>query len=631
VVDTSASAAQLKTCADLKDADARGKMSIVGSAPAYPRRGSVAAAPSIPTLRTYGAAGDGVTDDTAAFTSALKGGGGTVLFTQGTYVISPAAVYNLYVDAYGTAALIALTDGVVIKTAGILIGVNPASIGSGLWLNGWPAATGTAANVSATQVPRVRVSDITFLFALVPPPWTGYSIPLLDINSINTSTGIAETGIVSGCRFFGAAGLRVAGSRLRVVDCVSWCTYTGFEFYGGPVQGATPYTSECSMSGCATYNNQVGVMAGVTGNDDSDNDVIGFKCDAHTSWNDGVGISLVNVTGANLTACNVTGAALPVFIQGSQNVVVEGCNLNTQLAKNATANFPAVGANGMSAAFALLAAWQQTPIAGIDAALSYSAGTGFVTYVGPLVPAFENAQVTLAGIVGSGAGGNQNYNGTYNLLQYSPDQTTLAAAAHCTMTLCPTGGQALAAAAGGSGISMSVQASAAGACVVINNGTATPHSCANIAIRSCALSQAVQTASFAASTGAPFVVAMANPAASGFEYTDELTNVDVTGCTGMTAPTAGVSSMLFCGVWVSGGAAASSSSTSIARLQNNSFSLYPASTSPSGNRHVTSAGGTNYVATVPYFALTSQTSGSAVPAGAVAVATTANADANLLA
>ena len=62
----------------------------------------------------YGAKGDGVTDDTAAIqraVNAVAGTGGTVMIPDGTYMVNPIAVSNVWGLRLGSNMTLSLTSG----------------------------------------------------------------------------------------------------------------------------------------------------------------------------------------------------------------------------------------------------------------------------------------------------------------------------------------------------------------------------------------------------------------------------------------------------------------------------------------------------------------------------------------
>lgn len=581
-------------------------MALVPSA-VYPRRGSIAAAPSIATLKTFGAAGDGVTDDTAAFTRALVGGAGTVLLTQGTYVVSPAAVYNIFVNVYGTVCLRALTDSVVIKTAGFFVGVDPAVVGviAGPWFNGWPAALSSAVqtgpSLSATFAPRLVVEGITFLNAPLAPPWLGSSTPLLDVVSTNTAGGLVDTGVVHGCRFFGPKGLRCNGSRLLVTHCQSWCTYAGFTFPSGV---------ESVMANCATYQNAVGVSVGGTATPGTYN-VEGFRLLDHYSIYDAVGVQLVGVNIAVLQNSSLDYDNLPLDVQNSNGVVVENCYLGAAMRTPATPNFPPIPTWTIDTPAALLAAWPQSATSITGAALSFSAGTGFVTYVGPLMSAWENCRLDISGT------GLTGYDGGYNVLQFALTKTLLLSngTTDLTMVLQPVTGQAPG--VGGTAGATSYVPWAAGAPALFHN---TPSLVgpiiANCALRNCTLYKytgGTGSVIGSAATGTPYVLAMAAGAGN-----DTLSNFDVTGCTGTSGAVVGCQ---YAGAWVVGGQTANTAT----RIQNNNWVIFPTQVSPVSPQPAHTNG-----TTVGAFAPLAASTLPHVPVASAALATTANADAAVL-
>lgn len=77
-------------------------------------------------VKAYGAAGDGVTDDTASIQAALNAAGpvrGTVFFPDGIYMVTPDANgYSLYMDSYDYVGLAGTSSG---RLYGAIILANP--------------------------------------------------------------------------------------------------------------------------------------------------------------------------------------------------------------------------------------------------------------------------------------------------------------------------------------------------------------------------------------------------------------------------------------------------------------------------------------------------------------------------
>jgi hypothetical protein len=262
------------------------------------------------TVESFGAAGDGTTDDTAAFAAAI--GSGRALRLDGrVYAIAGCLNFDLPTAVIGVAG-----QTVLRRTAASPAGAWITASGSTLLVDGVVfdggslAATDTAVVSVTNTCTTVSMQDCQFLHAT--GPTTGHGV-LID--------GAAGTGVtIVGCRFAGNSldGLHVANSAaIDVADCAA---------VGNGGSGITVAAGiDCRVSGNFCSDNTVGIAVGswqtATGSTPAGlHDIRNNLCIGNSCWGLAVGGTGPNIVGNTLSGNGSleTGGGLTCRVAGAQ-------------------------------------------------------------------------------------------------------------------------------------------------------------------------------------------------------------------------------------------------------------------------------------------------------------------------
>jgi len=246
-----------------------------------------------PTIESYGAVGDGVTDDTQAFVAALNGGGVARLGPK-TYVVNGAVVIS------GVAAIIGIAGQSRISRQALQGGGNWFTHnGESLLLDG---VTFDAGNLAGGDFPAFlisgscqysRLNDTAFVGA--PGPSSGHGLAV--------QSGVASNHIIRYCDFNNNTldGFNLTGS--------GWCR---IERCNASLNGQSGYaianSSQAIFSACVSSSNNIGIQFG-TLNGQVNYDLLtgGFTADGcYLSQNFSWGIRAYGVY-VNITRCTLLG------------------------------------------------------------------------------------------------------------------------------------------------------------------------------------------------------------------------------------------------------------------------------------------------------------------------------------